>query len=48
MKTPLTLLLAGSYACLPVMAEDKGNASDRTAIKALGKSWQGTWNRHDM
>jgi len=48
MKKLLTLLLAGTCGCLPLIAQDKGNASDRTAIEALGKSWQETWNRHDM
>jgi uncharacterized protein (TIGR02246 family) len=48
MKTAIILLLASICVCLPVRAQDTDNAADRTAIETLGKTWQDTWNRHDM
>jgi uncharacterized protein (TIGR02246 family) len=48
MRTVLMLLLAVICALSPAKAQDKNDATDRTAIEALGKSWQETWNRHDI
>src|SRR5688572_9484813 len=48
MKRVLIFLLAGFCLSSLVIAQDKDDAIDRTAIEALGKRWQETWNRHDM
>ena len=48
MKAVLILLMAGVCAFSLVSAQDKDNATDRTAIEAMGKRWEETWNRHDM
>ncbi|MDQ3665224.1 MAG: SgcJ/EcaC family oxidoreductase [Acidobacteriota bacterium] len=32
----------------PGVAQTKGNAKDKEAIKSIALKWQDTWNRHDM
>lgn len=48
MKTVQIVFLISFCDYLPVTGQDKDSAADRKAIEALGKSWQETWNRHDM
>ena len=48
MKALQMILLASMCVCVPLKAQDTEHVEDRTAIEALGKSWQDAWNRHDM
>jgi uncharacterized protein (TIGR02246 family) len=48
MKRVSVLLIALTLLALPAVAQTKGSAKDREAIRSIALKWQDTWNRHDM